>query len=84
MNNLDSLCQSRLFSGISPHDIPQMLQCLSATRKEYAKDEMVVREGDFVDDVGIILQGSAQSTKLSVSGKKLLSPSIIRADIPQF
>ncbi len=72
MNNLDSLCQSRLFSGISPNDIPQMLKCLSATRKEYAKDEMVVREGDLVDDVGIILQGSAQSTKLNVTGKQII------------
>lgn len=72
MNNLDTLSQSRLFAGISPHDIPSMLICLSATRKKYAKDEMVVREGDFVDDVGIILQGRAQSTKLSVTGKKII------------
>lgn len=72
MNDLDSLCQSRLFSGISPNEIPQMLECLSATRKEYVKDEMVVREGDLVDDVGIILRGSAQSTKLSITGKKII------------
>ncbi len=72
MNNFDSLCRSRLFSGISPDDIPQMLECLSATRKEYAKDEMVVREGDVVDYVGIILQGSAQSTKFSITGKKII------------
>ena len=72
MNNLDSLCQSRLFLGISPNDIPPMLKYLSATRREYAKDEMVVREGDLVDDVGIILQGSAQSTKLSITGKQLI------------
>jgi CRP-like cAMP-binding protein len=72
MNDLDSLCQSRLFSGISPNDIPQMLKCLSATRKEYTKDEMVVHGGDLVDDVGIILRGSAQSTKLSITGKKII------------
>lgn len=72
MNNLDSLCQSRLFSGISPNDITQMLKCLSATRKEYAKDELVVREGDLVDNVGIILQGRAQSTKLSITGKQII------------
>ncbi|MEK4044150.1 Crp/Fnr family transcriptional regulator [Paenibacillus sp. FSL H8-0048] len=72
MNNLDSLCQSRLFSGIAPDDIPQMLNCLSATQKEYTKDEMVVREGDFVDDIGIILQGTAQSTKLSPTGKQII------------
>lgn len=72
MNNFDSLCQSRLFSGISPNDIPPMLKCLSATRKKYAKNEMVVREGDLVDDVGIILQGVAQSTKLSIKGKQII------------
>lgn len=72
MNNLDSLCQSRLFAGISLSDIPQMLKYLSATHKEYAKDEMVVREGDYVDDLGIILQGTAQSTKLSPTGKQII------------
>jgi CRP-like cAMP-binding protein len=72
MNDLDSLCQSRLFSGVSPNHIPQILKCLSAIRKEYAKDEMVVREGELVDDVGIILRGSAQSTKLSITGKKII------------
>lgn len=72
MDNLDSLYQTRLFSGISLNDIARMLQCLSATRKKYLKDEMVIRAGDFVDDIGIILQGSAQSTKLSITGKQII------------
>ena len=71
-STLESLSQSRLFSGIAPDEITQMLECLSATQQEYAKDEMVVREGDFVHDVGVILQGTAQSTKLSPTGKQII------------
>ena len=72
MNDLDSLCQSSLFSEIAPNDIKKILKCLSATRKEYAKDEMIVREGDFVNDIGIILHGIAQSTKLNIAGKQII------------
>lgn len=72
MNDLDFLAQSRLFLGIVPNDIQKMLVCLSATRKEYEKDEMVVREGDLVNDIGIIMQGIAQSTKLSITGKQII------------
>lgn len=70
MKDLDSLCQSRLFSGISQNVIPQMLKCLSAAQKEYAKDEMVVREGDLVDDVGIILRGERAKYKIEHHGEK--------------
>ena len=72
MEELNLLAQSSLFSGIEPNDIQKMLVCLSATRKEYDKDEMVVCEGDPVNEIGIIVQGTAQSTKLSVTGKQTI------------
>lgn len=72
MDDLDILVQSHLFSGIEPNDIEKMLICLSAMRKEYEKGEMVVCEGDSVNDIGIILKGSARSTKLSITGKQII------------
>lgn len=72
MDDLDILVQSHLFSGIEPNYIPKMLICLSAMRKEYEKGEMVVCEGDSVNDIGIILKGSARSTKLSITGKQII------------
>ncbi|MBM6837418.1 Crp/Fnr family transcriptional regulator [Clostridium saudiense] len=72
MKELNLLSQSSLFSGINPNDIQKMLTCLSATYKEYDKDEIVVCEGDPVNEIGIILQGTAQSTKLSVTGKQII------------
>ena len=50
MKELNLLAQSSLFSGIDPNDIQKILECLSATHREYDKDEMVVCEGDPVDD----------------------------------
>lgn len=84
MNDLDSLCQSSLFSEIAPNDIKKIIKCLSATRKEYAKDEMIVREGDFVNDIGIILHGIAQSTKLNIAGKQIIVSLHIQEDTPLF
>lgn len=72
MKELNLLTQSRLFSGIEPNDIQKILVCMSATRKEYDKDEMVVCEGDSVNEIGIILKGVAQSTKLSITGKQII------------
>lgn len=72
MDYINCLSQSRLFKGIAPSEIQKILICLSAVCKKYEKDEMVVREGDSVHDVGIILQGMAQSTKLNISGKQTI------------
>ncbi|WP_434799268.1 Crp/Fnr family transcriptional regulator [Terrisporobacter vanillatitrophus] len=72
MKELNLLTQSSLFSGIEPNDIQKILMCMSATRKGYDKDEMVVCEGDPVNEIGIILQGVAQSTKLSITGKQII------------
>lgn len=72
MDYINCLSQSRLFWGIAPNDIQKILICLAAVCKKYEKDEMVVFEGDPVNDVGIILQGMAQSTKLNINGKQTI------------
>lgn len=72
MKDLNILATSRLFSGIAPDDIQKMLVCLSATRREYTKDEIIVREGEPINEIGIILHGTAQSTKLNILGKQII------------
>ncbi len=64
--------RSKLFEGIGPEDLDEMLLCLSVTYKEYKKDEMVIWEGDTTKDIGVVLSGSARSIKIDRSGRLVI------------
>ena len=66
------LIQSSLFQGITRDEIETMLIYLSATRREFRKDEHIVREGDLVRNIGILLSGTAQSVKIGFTGKQVI------------
>lgn len=57
---LDVLAQCALFEGIKKSDIPTMLNCLNASTKAYARDEVVFAMGAPVAQVGIVLAGRVQ------------------------
>lgn len=52
------LRSSNLFDGISAEEIEPMLACLDAKVCNYQKGEFVQREGDDVDSIGLVLDGS--------------------------
>ena len=52
------LRSSNLFDGILPEEIGAMLVCLDAKVSNYQKDEFVQREGDDIDSIGLVLDGS--------------------------
>ena len=49
---------SRLFSGISEDEISAMLDCLGARKESFSKDSFVLRTGDTVEEIGLVLSGS--------------------------
>jgi signal-transduction protein with cAMP-binding, CBS, and nucleotidyltransferase domain len=49
-----------LFAGISPEDLTRLLECLDARYRTCAKGDAVIREGDPVDFVGVVLSGGVQ------------------------
>lgn len=72
MTEENALENSSLLHGISHNCIKDILLFLSAVRKEYEKGENILWEGDTICDVGILLSGSAQSTKTDVTGKQVI------------
>lgn len=68
----EMLTQTELFSGIALHDIEALLMCLETRQAEYEKGEMVLWEGDAVNDIGIVLSGHGRSVKNDVSGKTVI------------
>ena len=52
------LSKTALFRGATPGEVEEMLSCLSAERRGFAKGEMVCRMGDVVTSLGMVLSGS--------------------------
>lgn len=72
MEYIKVLERSPLFNGIPRVDIKVVLECLSASVREYGKGGVILREGEANDDIGILLSGSARSVKTDVNGKLVI------------
>lgn len=66
------LLHSTLFTGIPGDRLPDMLSCLCAHREEYPPQAAVVREGEEVSDVGLVLSGHARSLKMDSFGEPVI------------
>ena len=67
---------SGLFFGISSEKLSLMLDCLPARRAEFAAGEFLLRQGDTVSEVGLVLSGDAASMKIDGQGKSLMLTSL--------
>ena len=63
---------SPLFTGIDSGDFENMLGCLSAKTSVYKKDEFIVRAGDAVKMVGLIVKGGVRVIKEDIDGNVVI------------
>lgn len=61
---------SRLFSGISEDEISAMLDCLGARKEYFSKDSFLLRTGDTVEEIGLVLSGSVFITQEDIWGNR--------------
>lgn len=54
---IDILKETTLFFGVGEEDISAMLACLSATLSLYRKGETVLRQGEILDDIPVLVKG---------------------------
>lgn len=54
------LKKTKLFSGVGESDIPEMLACLSTKLYEYKKGEAVIRQGEYLSSLIILVCGKLQ------------------------
>jgi CRP-like cAMP-binding protein len=71
-SHIEVLKKSPLFSDFSRKDIQEILNCLDAYILNYRKDEIILSEGDNVENIGIILSGYGRSIKNDLSGKTII------------
>ena len=52
------LKKSRIFAGVSEDEIEAMLSCLNARVLSFKKGEYVLRQGEMIRDILILVEGS--------------------------
>ncbi len=58
-NYLPILRKSNLFSGVAEYEIGDMMSCLNPRLKHFEKNESILRAGEQLHSIGMIVQGTA-------------------------
>ncbi len=61
---------SQLFSGVSEDELVAMLSCLGAEKKDFSKDDFVLRSGDSTDSIGLVVTGNILIIQEDVWGNR--------------
>ncbi len=56
-NFLPVIKNTQLFSGIAENEISAMMGCLGAKMESYKKGDFVFRQGDYISDITLLLDG---------------------------
>ena len=68
------LHMAALFSGISDEELAAMLSCLGARIDTFPKGSRLLRAGESVEEVGLVLAGSALIVQEDIWGNRNISP----------
>ncbi|MGI6123238.1 MAG: Crp/Fnr family transcriptional regulator [Acetivibrionales bacterium] len=75
-NYLPALLKCELFNNIGEDELKPLLGCLKPLFQCYPKNAIVVRNGERLDSLGIVLEGEASVYKESISGNRVLLKNI--------
>lgn len=68
----DTIRKSALFAGISTNEISTVLNCLSAKKSKFTKDQFIFRAGEKISSVGMVLSGQAHIIKEDFWGNRTI------------
>ena len=71
----------RIFENIGADQLPVMLDCLGAATKEFRKSEFISMEGDRLEQIGVLIQGTVQMIKEDIWGNKAILESVESGDL---
>ena len=80
-NYIDVLKESKIFDSIKGDDIYKVIPCLDYKIKSYNKGSIIFMEGDFVENIGIVLSGVCEITKENLAGDKVIVSIIKKSDM---
>ncbi|MGI6220928.1 MAG: Crp/Fnr family transcriptional regulator [Coriobacteriales bacterium] len=70
------LAESPLFANIASNEVGAMLECLQATQKSFEKGDFILRPGEAVENVGMVLSGHATVMREDYWGNRELLTTI--------
>lgn len=70
-----------LFYGISDEHMKDMLQCISAYKKSYKKNDFILLAGDKIEHIGIMIDGAVNIVKENLYGDRRIMMTAERNDI---
>ncbi len=68
---LSALKKCELFEGIEQEELKALITCIKPRIQNYERNDFVVRNGDSLDSLGIVIAGEASVFKESLSGNKI-------------
>lgn len=71
-NYLMQIKKSRLFAGIDAHELEAMLGCLSATVRHFKKGDYIIRSGDSVSSVCLVISGGVHIQREDFWGNRTI------------
>ena len=63
---------SPLFYGMSDEELKGLLECFNARIRHYEKEEMIIRQGDVISNIYLILDGEVNIEKDSYWGRRII------------
>ncbi len=79
--NYNKILDNKLFSNISENEFHSILTCLDTFEKSYAKNEIILIEGDRINFVGAVLEGYVKIIKTDYNGNEIIIAEIFEGDI---
>lgn len=76
----ESLKKSKLFAEMEEREIASMLTCLRARTVSLKKGDAVIRHGDKVEYVGVVLNGVLHVIKEDADGERSLMAQLVEGD----
>ena len=73
--------KSILFKGISREELSSLLPCLGEYKKYYAKESWILRAGEELSSVGLLLSGAAHIERCDYWGNRHIVSAILPSDL---
>ena len=63
---------SPVFYGMNDEELKGLLECFNARIRKYEKEEMIIRQGDMISNLYLILDGEVNIEKDSYWGRRII------------
>ena len=63
---------SPVFFGMNDEELKGLLECFNARIRKYEKEEMIIRQGDIISNIYLILDGGVNIEKDSYWGRRII------------